>query len=191
MKWLYLRLLERSCWRCWIVDFLKDEDRLGIVENRVDGSDEFPPSHSLSSCARLSLNKPPSTPSDSKMLKSSPGPWRLLRLAEGLSKAGASSDLRPSDRFMGLRGATAVINMPPLRLFSCRVCAVFQLSGSSGDLSFSFSSPPVKHCRASSRSVSAELLLRSGIGDALPLSLESAKARLVGLLGDVRSRLTP
>ena len=102
-----------------------------------------------------------------------------------------SSDLETSDRFMGLSGATAEMSIPPLRLFSCRVCAVRQLKGPSGDLSFSFSSPPFKAFRVRSRSASAEVLLHSGIGEALPLSLESVNARFVGLFGDVRRRVKP
>jgi hypothetical protein len=63
----------------------------------------------------------PSRLSDSKMLKSRPGPWRLLLFAEGLSKPVVSSVLGPSGRFMGLRGATVEIKAPPLLLFSWRV----------------------------------------------------------------------
>ncbi|KAG9796171.1 hypothetical protein KCU88_g207, partial [Aureobasidium melanogenum] len=113
MMLLSFMLLGRSSCRCCSVDLRKDDDRLGIVEKRDEGKGVTLPNQSLSSCERLSLNIPPSGPSDSNMLK------------------------------------------------------------------------------AASRSPSPELLFRSGMGDAFPLSLESARTRFEGLFGEVRMRVIP
>ena len=124
--------------------------------------------------------------SDSKILKSKAvGPCRLLLLAEGLVKSASSMFIAPSERFLGLMGGTSV-SRPPLLLFSCLVCAVFQLVICSSlclDM-FSLSSSTKKSI---SSSISADRLFRKPCSQC-DVSFDSVSIRFDGLFGEVLVR---
>jgi hypothetical protein len=177
-------LVGLSNWRCWSVDFRNDDERFGIVLKYVfiEGS-PYRGDQSISSRERRSSSPP--CRSDSNMLKSELGPWRLRLFAEGLlPKLALSMAIDPSLRFIGL-AAVAFDPKFSLRRFSALDVVILGAAMKSNPSSFSLSTTRENVSHGYSHCASVELRFLRDIGGALPPLDKSAKGRLEGLFGEV------
>lgn len=133
----------------------------------------------------------------SKMLKSVEklGVWTLRRLAEGLPREAWSRFMMPSLRFKGL--TVAKDPKVPLRRFSMRervergakVVSVGVVLIPQGLWGVVLSTGPAKSSRVRAFSSPGATIL-GGMGVVFPASPNTVRARLAGLRGDVRRRMT-